>query len=104
VYTTFTFVPIHDETPATTIPDLQVEHAEGLSESSQYLDQHIDASGNVIPDNLPYENLAKRIAPIGEILFFDYGVVVMWGFTEDEERRILDELKAFEEEPLGDCY
>jgi uncharacterized Rmd1/YagE family protein len=44
--------------------------------------------------------LAKRIAPIGEILLFDYGVAVFWGFTSDEERLLLDQLSVFEEERL----
>jgi len=36
-----------------------------------------------------------------ELLFFDYGVVVIWGMSEQEESRLLQELSRFEEEKLG---
>lgn len=52
-----------------------------VNEMDNFFDQNIDASGKSIPGNVSYDDLAKRIAPIGEILYFDYGVVVMWGFT-----------------------
>jgi uncharacterized Rmd1/YagE family protein len=38
--------------------------------------------------------------PRGELFFFDYGVVVTWGLTEIQERRILDLLAPYEEEPI----
>nr|KAJ3420811.1 hypothetical protein HK105_005220 [Polyrhizophydium stewartii] len=66
-----------------------------------FFDQNIDALGKSIPGNIPYDNLAKRIAPVGEIMYFDYGVVVMWGLTEAEEHVILDDLEKFEEEHLA---
>eukprot|EP00741_Cyanophora_paradoxa_P013955 tig00020723_g13472.t1 len=39
----------------------------------------------------------------GDIFYFSYGVVVMWGLRRTEERRILAELKSYkiEEESLG---
>ncbi len=49
---------------------------------------------------MPFGSLAKRIAPAGECLFFDYGVVVLWGLTEAEEKKMLEYLHAFEEETL----
>jgi len=36
----------------------------------------------------------------GDIFYFSYGALVCWGFTEEEERAILEELRAFEREPL----
>ena len=45
-------------------------------------------------------SLAKSIAPVGELFFFDYGVVVMWGFTVQEESQILNMITKFQEEPL----
>jgi uncharacterized Rmd1/YagE family protein len=37
-----------------------------------------------------------------ELFLFEYGVVVMWGFTETEEKRLLRELPRFENEKLAD--
>jgi uncharacterized Rmd1/YagE family protein len=65
-----------------------------------FLFQNIDSSGQEIPENYPVNLLAKRIAPYAEVLFFEYGVVVMWGFTLEEEGRMLDYLKLFEEDSL----
>ena len=39
---------------------------------------------------------------IPEVLYFDYGVVVIWGMSEQEEARLLQELSRFEEEKLGE--
>jgi uncharacterized Rmd1/YagE family protein len=63
-------------------------------------DQNIDASGKSIPEDVRYDELAKRIAPIGEILYFDYGVIVMWGFSTEEEQLILEDLTQFQEDAL----
>lgn len=37
---------------------------------------------------------------VGDLFFFDYGVGVFWGLTENEEREWLDKIKDFEKEPL----
>lgn len=37
----------------------------------------------------------------GDIFYFSYGSVVCWGFTEEEEKEILQSLKDFERESLG---
>ncbi len=69
------------------IPDFSVgssgENADpsSVNEMDNFFDRNIDASGKYIPGNVTYDDLAKRIAPIGELLYFDYGVIVMWGFT-----------------------
>lgn len=34
-----------------------------------------------------------------DIFYFPYGVVLFWGFSEDEEKTILGNLKKFEQEP-----
>ncbi|OAQ33745.1 DUF155-domain-containing protein [Linnemannia elongata AG-77] len=39
---------------------------------------------------------------IPEVLYFDYGVVVIWGMSEQEEARLLQELARFEEEKLDE--
>jgi len=38
---------------------------------------------------------------IPEIFLFEYGVVVLWGFTLPEEQRFLREISKFEQEKLG---
>jgi uncharacterized Rmd1/YagE family protein len=35
-----------------------------------------------------------------DIFYFPYGAVILWGFSEEEEREILSALKKFEREPL----
>ncbi|NGX45392.1 MAG: hypothetical protein K940chlam2_00544 [Chlamydiae bacterium] len=35
----------------------------------------------------------------GDIFFFDFGTIVCWGLTHDEEREILPLIKKFEKEP-----
>ncbi|MBY0530294.1 MAG: RMD1 family protein [Rhabdochlamydiaceae bacterium] len=41
----------------------------------------------------------KRIK--GDLFYYSFGVVVSWGFTEDEEKEILQSVKEFEKEPLS---
>ena len=36
-----------------------------------------------------------------DIFYFPYGVVIFWGFSDEEERELLANLKKFEREPLG---
>ncbi|KAJ3050681.1 hypothetical protein HK102_012223, partial [Quaeritorhiza haematococci] len=61
---------------------------------------NVDAAGKALPHDAPHSALARRIAPFGELFFFDYGVVVMWGLTEAEERELLGVIRPFEEESL----
>jgi uncharacterized Rmd1/YagE family protein len=68
--------------------------------SPNLLDLKIGVEGNFILDSFPNSEWAPRIAPVGEIVYFDYGVVVMWGYTEAQEKAILLELKQFEIEPF----
>ncbi|KAI8909081.1 hypothetical protein EDD86DRAFT_191224 [Gorgonomyces haynaldii] len=101
IYTPYTLGEVSPTEPI--VPDLielPPQTSSNIENVGLFLDQNIDASGNAIPGTIKYEDLAKRIAPIGEILYFDYGVVVMWGYTEQEEQRLLDELGFYEDEPL----
>ncbi|CAG8513931.1 9451_t:CDS:10 [Cetraspora pellucida] len=47
---------------------------------------------------IPPQELDQQIP---EIIFFDYGVVVIWGMKEVEEKSLLRELVAFEDEKLA---
>lgn len=38
---------------------------------------------------------------LSEVFFFDYGVIVIWGMTEQDEVKMLKEVTKFEEEKLG---
>jgi len=40
----------------------------------------------------------KRVK--GDVFYFSYGSVVCWGFSEEEEKEILQAVKEFEREPL----
>lgn len=112
IYTPFTFTPIKElAAQQAIIPDLisvGATNENGLNvdpatvnEMDNFFDQNIDASGKSIPGTVSYDDLAKRIAPIGELLYFDYGVIVMWGFSAEEEKLILDDLLPFQEDPIG---
>lgn len=57
---------------------------------------------NRLPTDLPHANLSKIIAQTGELYFFDYGVVVMWGLTVEEELDVLRLIKPFEEDKIGE--
>ncbi|KAJ3385648.1 hypothetical protein HDU84_002087 [Entophlyctis sp. JEL0112] len=46
-----------------------------------------------------YKDLVRR-ATVPELFFFDFGVVVMWGLTEEEEYEILEDIRPFEEESI----
>jgi len=37
----------------------------------------------------------------GDIFYFSYGALVLWGFTEEEEHSLLSFVKEFEREPLS---
>ncbi|KAJ3399893.1 hypothetical protein HDV05_001458, partial [Chytridiales sp. JEL 0842] len=62
-------------------------------------------SSGLISDNggiyggLVYKDLVRKTT-VPELFFFDYGVVVMWGFTEEEELQILEDIEPFEEESI----
>ncbi|MES2121304.1 MAG: RMD1 family protein [Chlamydiota bacterium] len=64
----------------------------------QYLQHHGNAQlfRDVVHIQLKED---KRIK--GDIFYFSYGSVVCWGFTEDEERELLQTIKDFEREPLA---
>ena len=34
---------------------------------------------------------------------FDYGVIVCWGLSEQEERAVLDRIRPYETEPVSEC-
>jgi uncharacterized Rmd1/YagE family protein len=47
-----------------------------------------------------YKDLVRKTT-VPELFFFDYGVVVMWGLTEEEEMQILEDIRPFEEESIS---
>ncbi|KAJ3197156.1 hypothetical protein HK101_005673 [Irineochytrium annulatum] len=46
-----------------------------------------------------YKALVRKVT-VPELFFFDYGVVVMWGLSEEEELMILKEIRPFEVESI----
>ncbi|KAG0760275.1 hypothetical protein G6F24_008441 [Rhizopus arrhizus] len=52
-----------------------------------------------LPPPSVYKNTVKTLL-LPEMFLFDYGVVVFWGMTLEEELKILKELEPFEEEKL----
>ena len=73
---------------------------------SPYSYTGVDASpptGDLI--NLETETSANESrqeprAVISEVFLFEYGVTVIWGMTETEEKRFLNEITRFEVESL----
>ncbi|KAL3899916.1 MAG: hypothetical protein SGCHY_001711, partial [Lobulomycetales sp.] len=72
---------------------------QGVDESiDEYFQTNVDSRGMPLPQTVSYQQLAKRISPFGECFFFDYGVAVIWGLTEQEEKTLLRSISAFREE------
>ncbi|KAK9767631.1 sporulation protein rmd1 [Basidiobolus ranarum] len=59
-----------------------------------------DTTTNVDHSFHQYEENELNSFVMGEIFLFDYGVCVLWGFTEKEETKILEEIAPFEKEKL----
>jgi uncharacterized Rmd1/YagE family protein len=48
-----------------------------------------------------HQEIIKERSHRGDVFYFSYGSVVMWGLEENEERTILDILKQFEKESIA---
>ncbi|KAJ3220217.1 hypothetical protein HK099_004434 [Clydaea vesicula] len=72
-------------------------------ELGNFFEKNVTCFGKPLPHTVSYNGLAKTICSFGECFFFDYGVVVMWGLTEQEEKTVLRAIKSFEEEQLPDA-
>lgn len=68
------------------------DHSDGSDNEHRYIERLDDEGGEL---DISYKNSS-------EVFLFDYGVTVMWGFTEAEEKRFLKELARFENEKLAD--
>jgi uncharacterized Rmd1/YagE family protein len=54
------------------------------------------------PISPPRDNGESNSVPIiPKVFLFDYGVVVFWGMTLEEEQKFMREIEPFEEERLG---
>ena len=74
-------------------------HNSGGSSSAHRKVPHPLASPKRIPAKIDTEpSLLSR--QLGELFFFDYGVIVFWGLTEPQEMYLLSLLKPFEQEKL----
>lgn len=106
IYTPVAFSPLsHD-----LLMDMEPNNHLGGGSSSRegsidnfdsFMSQNVDFTGKTLPPDIPPASIAKRIAPIGELFFFDYGVVVMWGLTQEEEVSILELIRPCEEDKYG---
>jgi uncharacterized Rmd1/YagE family protein len=67
-----------------------------------WFQNNVDVSGMALPKSVSYGDLAKRISPYGECFFFDYGVAVIWGLTEQEEKTVLRSIAGYREETFPD--
>jgi uncharacterized Rmd1/YagE family protein len=54
--------------------------------------QSVDLPSN---EYIPDQSAASLATERGEVFIFDYGVVVLWNFTEEEEIAFLSHLKPF---------
>lgn len=48
------------------------------------------------------ESLVASERSVGQVFYFDYGVTVIWGLSEEQERQVLAQLKPFENGPLDE--
>jgi uncharacterized Rmd1/YagE family protein len=47
-----------------------------------------------------HQEIPKERSHSGDVFYFSYGSIVMWGLEEHEEKHILDHLKQFEKDPF----
>ena len=80
----------HDGERLASSPEHRNPLAGGSSESSMSVD------ANPFVDTADFDTQVHT----PEVFLFDYGTVVMWGMTSEEERRFLKELTKFESEKL----
>lgn len=60
--------------------------------------KHVPDSRSELLQHL--EDAVASSSPVGEVFFFEYGVVVIWGLEVVEERAILEDLRPFQVSPL----
>jgi uncharacterized Rmd1/YagE family protein len=48
-----------------------------------------------------HQEILKERSHSGDVFYFSYGAVVMWGLEEAEEKQILEHIKKFEKETLA---
>jgi uncharacterized Rmd1/YagE family protein len=48
-----------------------------------------------------HQEIPKERSHSGDVFYFSYGSIVMWGLEEVEEKQILDILKKFEKDPIA---
>lgn len=48
-----------------------------------------------------HQEILKERSHSGDVFYFSYGAIVMWGLEEAEEKQVLDVLKRFEKEPFA---
>ena len=103
IYTPFSMAAIDGlEAQKAGIPNIESSgHYQGQGITQKDYNLYSD---NEYVSDVGLHGLAKKIAPIGEIMYFEYGVIVLWGFTADEEEEILKDLVPFESGSFGSCF
>jgi uncharacterized Rmd1/YagE family protein len=48
-----------------------------------------------------HQEILKERSHSGDVFYFSYGAVVMWGLEETEEKQVLEVLKRFEKDPFA---
>ncbi|CAI2163641.1 12431_t:CDS:2 [Funneliformis geosporum] len=72
-----------------TFMDRQIENYENINDISHYFTvEEGEASSSTTKQAAPLTN-------IGEVFYFDYGVVVIWNFTEEQEHLLLHDIDEF---------
>ncbi|TPX42062.1 hypothetical protein SeMB42_g03395 [Synchytrium endobioticum] len=85
---------------ATPVLPFYAEDQHLVDARDSFFEQNVDSTGAPLPPSIPMEGIAKRIAPVGELFLFDYGVVVCWGLSEKEEKAVLDLIRPYETESV----
>ncbi|KAJ1672575.1 sporulation protein rmd1, partial [Spiromyces aspiralis] len=84
---------------------------DGNDDNDEYRDQlqqklDIGSTATIVPISTHSDDLTKEgnepISICGEVFLFEYGVVVIWGMTEDEEKQFIDDIDEFAVERISD--
>lgn len=70
----------------------------GDEAASSPASEETEQAGDVVPTNPEFDTQVHT----PEVFLFDYGTVVVWGMTEKEEERFLNDISKFEKEKLSE--
>lgn len=94
--------PVYNDDTFDKIEDDVLHISSGSSESlfQEFSEEHVGDGKS--SDEVDWSSWGKRVMSTQDIFYFDYGCVVMWGLSPNEEAAALEELKEFVTEEYSD--